>query len=130
MNVANAGRSVDCGSPCPDNPKNRRACVKFVTPATASTASFQSVKESEVENACGSGCLYSQIVETKYGIFSSKMFAASSVRPPHVELYRAFIGWSWYVATTPRVSWTACVESGFSPPCPEYTWQASVAQIS
>ena len=33
-----------------------------------------------------SGCLYSQLVETRYGTFSLKMCSASSVRPPQVEL--------------------------------------------
>ena len=52
----------------------------------------QSENERDVLNATGSGCLYSQLVETRYGIFSSKIFSASSVRPPHVELYKALIG--------------------------------------
>ena len=34
----------------------------------------------------GFGCLYSHVVEIRYGTFSPKMFSASSVRPPHVEL--------------------------------------------
>jgi len=64
----------------------RRASVKFETPATARTASFQSGNDRDEENGSGSGCLYSQIVETRYGTFSSKIFSAFSVRPPHVEL--------------------------------------------
>src|SRR5438093_7969356 len=130
MKAARAAVSDDGGSPRTGNPMNRSASEKFDTPATASTPSFQSGKDRDVEKGSGSGCLYSQIVETRYGNFSSKMFSASSVRPPQVELYSALIGSSLYVAITPRVSITACVESGCSDPSPIYTWHASVAQMS
>src|SRR5689334_7461671 len=86
MNVARAGSSMDAGSPCPGNPMNRRASVKLETPATDRTASFQSGKDRAVAKGTGCGCLNSHSVETRYGNLSSKMFSASSVRPPHVEL--------------------------------------------
>src|SRR4030095_934116 len=116
MNVLKEAVSMDCGSPWPGKPKKRRAWVKFETPATASTASFQSGKARDVANAVGSGCLYAQIVDTRYGTFSSKMFSASLVRPPHVELYSALIGRSLYTAIIPRVSVTAWVDNRFSVP--------------
>src|SRR5438045_298381 len=91
-NVARAAMSVESGSPRAGSAINRCASEKLETPATASTASFQSANERAVANGSGIGCLYSQMVETRYGSFSSKIFSASSVRPPHVELYRALIG--------------------------------------
>src|ERR1051326_6633645 len=58
-------KSVDGGSPRIGNPIKSCASVKFDTPATARTASFQSGNDREVEKGSGSGCLYSQIVETR-----------------------------------------------------------------
>src|SRR5437762_10417764 len=98
----------------------RAASPKVATPATASTASFQSGKDREVENANGSGCLYSQLVDTRYGTFMSKMFSELSVCPPQVDVYSASIGWPSKVATTPRVSRTAWLAVGASVPAPRY----------
>ena len=64
---------------------NRAASLKFLTPATVSTPSFQLGIAREVANAI-SGCLFSQLTDTRYGTFSLKMCSASSVRPPQVEL--------------------------------------------
>src|SRR4029077_18813994 len=95
--------SADNGSPVTGSPMNRCASPKVDTPATARTAFFQSGKDRELENACGSGCLYSQLVDTRYGTFMSKMFSELSVCPPHVDVYRASIGVPSKVAITPRV---------------------------
>src|SRR5262245_51740069 len=116
MNAARAAGSVEGGSPRSDRPMKRAASAKFSTCATASMPSFQLGIDRVVANGMGFGCLYSQVVDTRYGTFSSKMFSASSVRPPHVELYIALIGWSLYTAINPRVSVTACVDNGFSVP--------------
>src|ERR1700687_5924158 len=107
MNVATVLASVLGGSPWFGRPMKRCASAKFATPATSRTASFQSGNDRDEENGTGAGCLYSQMVETRYGTFSSKMFSASSVRPPQAELYSALMGLPPYVAITPRVSATA-----------------------
>jgi hypothetical protein len=77
---------VDGGSPRLGRPRKRCASEKFDTRATASTPSFQFGTDRDDANARSFGCLYSQIVDTRYGTFSSKIFSASSVRPPQVEL--------------------------------------------
>ena len=86
MNAANAAGSVDGGSPRSGSPMKRAASANVDTRATASTPSFQLANDRDEANGRGRGCLYSQLVDTRYGTFSSKMFSASSVRPPHVEL--------------------------------------------
>src|SRR5207247_418959 len=95
-------------------PTKRAASPKLETCATASTPSFQLATDRDDVNGRGLGCAYSHIVDTRYGTFSPKMCSASSVRPPHVELYSALIGLPSYVATTPRVSTTARVAVGSS----------------
>ena len=65
MKVASVAGSADDGSPLGGRPMNRCASLKFWTPATASTARFQSGSDREDANAMGSGCLYSQLVETR-----------------------------------------------------------------
>src|SRR5438105_4314967 len=65
INAARDAGSVEGGSPSTGSPINRCASEKFETFATASTASFQSGKDREVEKASGAGCLYSQIVDTR-----------------------------------------------------------------
>jgi hypothetical protein len=77
---------MDGGSPRFGRFMKRCASEKLDTPATARTAVLQSRKDRDEENGRGSGCLYSQLVETRYGTFSSKMFSALSVLPPQVEL--------------------------------------------
>src|SRR5258706_16134641 len=92
----------------------RSASAKFDTRATARTPSFQLATDRDDANGRGLGCLYSQLVETRYGTLSPKIFSASSVRPPQVELYNALIGLPSYVATMPRVSMTARSARGSS----------------
>ena len=53
----------------------RAASAKVATRATASTPSFQFAIDRDDANGSGLGCLYSQLVETRYGTFSSKMFS-------------------------------------------------------
>src|SRR5260370_38729705 len=79
MKLAKAGLSADTigsGSPLTGSAINRCASEKFETPATESTASFQSGKDRAVENASGAGCLNSQITGTDYGSCASNMLAA------------------------------------------------------
>src|SRR5579862_131442 len=102
MKVGRARASADGGSPVTGRPMKRCASVKVDTPPTARTAFFQSGNARDVENASGSGCLYSQLVDTRYGTFTSKMFSELSVCPPQVDVYNASIGLPSKVAIRPR----------------------------
>src|SRR2546427_10783223 len=65
MKLASAAVTVDGGSPRTGKAINRCASEKFETPATSSTASFQSGKDRAVTKGRAAGCLYSQIVDTR-----------------------------------------------------------------